>query len=133
MVLLLKFDADYIPDTFTFIDLLLPLLRYRFQQLCYRAYLLLRRHAHTLITLFVMMLSCGIPQLQTLDDIEYIRRTLQVDNNGGGGGGGVAGGGAEDKNGEAAALKYFQKQLEAAHSDSRWTKFDWFCHGIKHM
>ena len=36
----------------------------RFQELCGHAYLALRRHANLLITLFMMMLPTGIPELQ---------------------------------------------------------------------
>lgn len=35
-----------------------------FQELCGRAYLALRRHSNLLITLFMMMLPTGIPELQ---------------------------------------------------------------------
>lgn len=38
----------------------------RFQELCGRAYLALRRHANLLITLFIMMLPTGIPELQVI-------------------------------------------------------------------
>ncbi len=45
-----------------------------FMELCGKAYLCLRSHANVFITLFTMMLSCGIPELQSLDDIGYIRK-----------------------------------------------------------
>ena len=45
-------------------------------ELCGKAYLCLRSHANVFITLFTMMLSCGIPELQSLDDIGYIRKCL---------------------------------------------------------
>ena len=61
-----------------------------------------------------MMLSCGIPELQSLDDIEYIRKTLQVEKS------------------DEEALHYFQQQLNEAHGGSRTTKVDWFFHYMKH-
>ena len=39
----------------------------------------LRRHANLLITLFTMMLPTGITELQTINDVGYIRKTLAVE------------------------------------------------------
>ncbi len=61
-----------------------------FQQLCGRAYIILRRHANLLISLFSLMLPCGIAELQTIGDVDYLRKTLAVDMN------------------DAEALNYFQ-------------------------
>ncbi len=59
------------------IDLqLIFLLFSSFMELCGKAYLCLRSHANVFITLFTMMLSCGIPELQSLDDIGYIRESF---------------------------------------------------------
>ncbi|KAG5483263.1 hypothetical protein LSCM1_04804 [Leishmania martiniquensis] len=41
-----------------------------------QAYNALRRHSSTLIMLFMLMLSTGIPELQTLHDIEWLRTVL---------------------------------------------------------
>ncbi|KNE56070.1 hypothetical protein AMAG_01912 [Allomyces macrogynus ATCC 38327] len=40
---------------------------------CVRAYLILRRNANIFINLFLLMLSTGIPELQTVDDLTYLR------------------------------------------------------------
>ncbi|XP_078374563.1 phosphatidylinositol 4,5-bisphosphate 3-kinase catalytic subunit beta isoform-like isoform X2 [Oculina patagonica] len=48
----------------------------RFEQLCEEAFLILRRKGPLLINLFVMMLSAGLPELRSLDDIDYLRKTL---------------------------------------------------------
>jgi len=50
-----------------------------FQETCGKAYLHLRSHASLLCTLFSMMLNSGIPELQTQNDIGYLRKTLGVD------------------------------------------------------
>ncbi|GAB6018709.1 Phosphatidylinositol 4,5-bisphosphate 3-kinase catalytic subunit alpha isoform [Chamberlinius hualienensis] len=86
-----------------------------FQQLCGKAYVALRRHANLLITLFTMMLSTGIPELQSMDDIGYLRKTLAVEKT------------------EEEALAYFQNQLFEAYGGAWTTKLDWFFHSVKHM
>lgn len=87
----------------------------RFQQLCGKAYLMLRRHANLLITLFIMMLSTGIPELQSIDDVGYLRKTLQVEKT------------------EKEALEYFQNQFFEAYGGAWTTKLDWFFHSVKHL
>lgn len=51
----------------------------RFQELCGKAYLALRRHSNLLITLFTMMLPTGITELQSINDVGYLRQTLAVE------------------------------------------------------
>ena len=48
----------------------------RFQETCERAYLVLRKHSNFLITLFLMMMNTGIPEVSCINDIEYLRDTL---------------------------------------------------------
>ncbi|KAK3274652.1 hypothetical protein CYMTET_17174 [Cymbomonas tetramitiformis] len=55
------------PKSFAFI---------RFVSLCCNAYNSLRRHANLFINLFSLMVSTGIPELQSLEDIEYMREAL---------------------------------------------------------
>lgn len=62
-----------------------------------------------------MMLSTGIPELQSIDDIGYLRKTLQVERN------------------EEDALKYFNNQFFEAHGGAWTTKIDWFFHNIAHF
>lgn len=62
-----------------------------------------------------MMLQCGISELQTLDDIGYIRKTLGVEKT------------------EQLALEYFLEQLRNAYGDSWTTKVDWLFHNIKQL
>lgn len=81
-----------------------------FQELCGTAYLALRKHAKLFITLFTLMLSCSIPELQSLDDIGYLRKTLAVEKS------------------EQEAATYFQEQFSNAYGGSWTTKLDWFFH-----
>ncbi len=48
------------------------------QTLCCQAYNVLRKNANLLITLFFLMLSCGIPELQTASDLEWLVDKLMV-------------------------------------------------------
>lgn len=47
--------------------------------MCYKAYLAIRQHANLFINLFSMMLGSGMPELQSFDDIAYIRKTLALE------------------------------------------------------
>ncbi|KAL4221541.1 Phosphatidylinositol 4 [Mactra antiquata] len=85
----------------------------RFQNLCIKAYIVLRKQSDLVINLLTMMLSCGIPELQSLDDIGYIRKTLAVEKS------------------EEDAVLYFTQQLNIAYKDQKYTKIDWFFHAIK--
>jgi phosphatidylinositol-4,5-bisphosphate 3-kinase len=49
-----------------------------FMELAKAAYLELRRHANLIITLFSLMLSCGIPELTRDTDIHWIRDKLML-------------------------------------------------------
>jgi len=86
----------------------------RFQETCGKAYMTLRRHANLLITLFTMMLPTGITELQTINDVGYIRKTLAVEKT------------------EEDALEYFQTMLCDAYGGAWTTKLDWFFHGMRH-
>jgi hypothetical protein len=55
--------------------------KFIFQELCGKAYLALRRHSNLLMTLFMMMLPTGIKELQSIDDVCYLRETLAVEKN----------------------------------------------------
>ncbi|KAL7754000.1 Phosphatidylinositol 4,5-bisphosphate 3-kinase catalytic subunit alpha isoform [Sorochytrium milnesiophthora] len=45
----------------------------RFVGYCIKAYLVVRRHADVFISLFMLMLSTGIPELQNVSDLQYLR------------------------------------------------------------
>ncbi|GMH94167.1 hypothetical protein TrST_g4028 [Triparma strigata] len=54
---------------------------HRFEDLCCECLLILRKHAGLLITLFSLMISCGIPELTHEDDINYLKERLMLDLN----------------------------------------------------
>lgn len=75
---------------------------------------MLHRHANLFISLFTLMLATEIPELQSIDDISYLQKTLAVEKD------------------EDEALEYFAKQLNDAHGGGWFTKMDWLCHALKH-
>eukprot|EP01138_Halocafeteria_seosinensis_P005538 gb/GECG01005661.1/.p1 GENE.gb/GECG01005661.1/~~gb/GECG01005661.1/.p1 ORF type:complete len:1533 (+),score=231.60 gb/GECG01005661.1/:1-4599(+) len=50
----------------------------RFEDLCCEAYNILRKNANLLITLFFLMLSCGLPELKEESDIYWLRDKLML-------------------------------------------------------
>jgi len=86
----------------------------RFQETCGKAYMTLRRHANLLITLFTMMLPTGINELQSINDVGYLRKTLAVEKT------------------EEEALEYFQTMFSDAYGGAWTTKLDWFFHSVRH-
>ena len=48
----------------------------RFEDVCVEAFLILRKNSSLLVTLFSLMVSCGIPELQRETDIAYLRDNL---------------------------------------------------------
>ncbi|CAL4140787.1 unnamed protein product, partial [Meganyctiphanes norvegica] len=86
----------------------------RFQVLCGKAYLALRKHCRLFMNLFTSLLSTGMPELQSVEDICYLRKTLAVDAT------------------EEEALLYFQNQFCEAYGGAWTTKLDWFFHSVKH-
>jgi len=85
-----------------------------FQETCGKAYMALRNHANLLITLFTMMLPTGITELQNINDVGYLRKTLAVEKT------------------DKEALAYFQSMFNDAYGGGWTTKLDWFFHGVKH-
>ena len=51
---------------------------FSFKQMCVDAYLLLRKKGNLLISLFMMMLSTGLPELKTVDDLKYLQVSIHV-------------------------------------------------------
>ena len=43
------------------------------------AYTVLRHHGNLLLTIFRLMLSCGLPELRTGREIEWMRKALRMD------------------------------------------------------
>ncbi|KAK7077599.1 Phosphatidylinositol 4,5-bisphosphate 3-kinase catalytic subunit alpha isoform, partial [Halocaridina rubra] len=86
----------------------------RFQELCGKAYLALRKHSQLIMNLFMLLLSTGIPELQSVDDLAFLSKTLAVNST------------------EEEALQYFQEQFCDAYGGAWTTKLDWFFHSVKH-
>uniref|UniRef100_A0A183T374 Phosphatidylinositol-4-phosphate 3-kinase n=1 Tax=Schistocephalus solidus TaxID=70667 RepID=A0A183T374_SCHSO len=84
-----------------------------FIKLCGNAYLVLRRHAHLILTLFAMMLPSGLPELTCVTDLEYVRKTLAVEMT------------------EEEALRYFNEKFDEAYNGAWTTKIDWFAHWMR--
>lgn len=61
----------------------------------------------------MLMMSTGLPELQSYEDIEYLRNTLQCNK--------------ADKE----ARDYFLLQLKSAIDGSAYTKIDWFFHNVR--
>ena len=51
----------------------------KFVRTCCEAYQVLRKHASVLINMFMLMVSSGMPELQTFDDINYLKSRLNLD------------------------------------------------------
>ena len=85
-----------------------------FESLACDAYKTLRRHANLLITMFSLMVSSGMPELMTDDDISWLRDKLMLDS-------------AED-----AAAEDFKRQIEAAYKNTR-VKLNDVAHLLKHV
>lgn len=47
-----------------------------FEDLCCRAYNILRQHRDLLLSLFVLMIPCGMPELQKEADVSWLRDKL---------------------------------------------------------
>ncbi|RNA11603.1 phosphatidylinositol 4-5-bisphosphate 3-kinase catalytic subunit alpha isoform, partial [Brachionus plicatilis] len=84
----------------------------RFKNLCELAYMTIRKYSHLIINLFTMMLSSDMTELQSIEDILFLRKTLAIDE-------------PYDK-----ALEFFRNQFNEAYRRSFTTKIDWMCHAL---
>ena len=50
-----------------------------FVEYCIRGYNLVRKYGHFLISIFMLMLSAGMPELSTSADLDYLVKTLSLD------------------------------------------------------
>ncbi|VDM37260.1 unnamed protein product [Toxocara canis] len=87
----------------------------KFKRLCTDAYLMLHERARLFISLFTMMLCMGLPELQKMEDVDFVKRTLC----------------AETDARQAGAS--FQKIFEEAFTGAWSTKTNWFFHSVKHL
>jgi phosphatidylinositol-4,5-bisphosphate 3-kinase len=86
----------------------------RYKELCRRAYLVVRKKANLFINLLNMMLSTGIPELQSKDDVAYLQSTLCLD--------------VSDE--EAGEL--FMGEIDQALKDSWSVRVNWAAHIAAH-
>ncbi|XP_055949386.1 phosphatidylinositol 4,5-bisphosphate 3-kinase catalytic subunit beta isoform-like [Argiope bruennichi] len=84
----------------------------RFQQYCEQAFMILRRRGPLVISLFAMMLSTGIPELNSEKDLDYLRETLVLDMS------------------EQEALKHFRAKFDEAIKNSWKTSINWMAHNL---
>lgn len=84
----------------------------KFAGLCEVAYLELRKKAGVLLNLLAMMLSTGIPQLQTVNDLSYVRDALVLNST------------------EEEARKHFSSQMAESLDKSWSTSMNWFFHSL---
>ncbi|XP_065180000.1 phosphatidylinositol 4,5-bisphosphate 3-kinase catalytic subunit alpha isoform-like [Sycon ciliatum] len=85
-----------------------------FKAKCENAFMLLRKKGNLLLNLFVMMLSCGIPELQSLNDIMYVRNSLAL--------------GMSD----AEAQNSFRSKFTEAMKNSWSVSWNWYIHNVAH-
>ena len=83
-----------------------------FRNLCERAYLILRLKASLFINLLSMMLSTGIPELRSIEDIAYMREALCLDST------------------ESVARNFFRSKFGEAIGNSITVSINWYLHGI---
>eukprot|EP00051_Salpingoeca_urceolata_P008583 m.107159 g.107159 ORF g.107159 m.107159 type:complete len:1015 (-) comp15835_c0_seq1:121-3165(-) len=88
---------------------------HQFKDVCRQAYLVVRRKANLLINLLNMMLSTGIPELRSHEDVAYLRETLCL-----------------DMESESQAADHFMKEIDQALKDSKTVKVNWAFHSAKH-
>ncbi|KAI6655886.1 Phosphatidylinositol 4,5-bisphosphate 3-kinase catalytic subunit alpha isoform-like [Oopsacas minuta] len=83
-----------------------------FRNLCERGYLILRQNASLFINLLSMMLSTGIPELRSIEDIAYMRDALCLDES------------------ESTARDFFRAKFAEAINNSITVSINWYIHGI---
>lgn len=83
-----------------------------FQSVCEQAFLIIRRRGNFIISLFAMMLSTGIPEVSSVDDLQYLRETLVLDLS------------------EEQARTHFRAKFTEALKNSWKTSWNWCAHNL---
>ncbi|XP_076805492.1 phosphatidylinositol 4,5-bisphosphate 3-kinase catalytic subunit beta isoform-like isoform X1 [Clavelina lepadiformis] len=83
-----------------------------FRQLCERAFIIIRKKGYLFITLFALMLHSGLPELTSLEHLEYLRETLALHLT------------------EEKALQQFRNQFKKALTVAWSTSVNWFFHNV---
>ncbi|CAB0010965.1 unnamed protein product [Nesidiocoris tenuis] len=84
----------------------------KFRKNCEQAFLILRRHGNLILSLFAMMISTGLPELSSENDLNYLRETLVLDLN------------------ETDALQHFKSKFDEALRNSWKTSLNWASHNM---
>ena len=85
----------------------------RFKDMCTQAFTTLRSKGNLILTVFAMLLSTGIPELQHPDDLDYIRDTLAISKD------------------EKEAELVFQAAFQEAYDKRRSTSLNFLFHNVK--
>jgi len=86
----------------------------RFEETAVKAYMIIRENANLFINLFSMMKCTGIPELRSVEDIEYLRSVLVLDKN------------------EKAAEEHFKSQIQKCQKVQWSTQINWLTHNLAH-
>lgn len=86
----------------------------RFKEMCIDAFKTLRSKGNLFITVFAMLLSTGIPELEQPNDLDYLRDSLAM---------------LKD---EADAVRHFESSYREAHANRSLTTVNWMFHNLNH-
>lgn len=78
------------------------------------AFACLRSRGNLFITVFAMLISTGIPELNHPDDLEYLRQSLAMNSN------------------EKEAIAYFVQVFDEAYRARRQTSVNFWFHNFRH-
>ena len=82
--------------------------------MCIDAFKTLRSRGNLFITIFAMLLSTGIPELEHPNDIDYLRDSLALTKD------------------EPEAVKHFEKSYIEAYANRASTTLNWSLHNVVH-
>lgn len=74
--------------------------------------MIIRKYSHFIINLFTLMISSGMPELQSNEDVMYLRNHLAIDE------------------GDERARKFFSDQFDSVLKLAYTTKLDWAFHAM---
>ena len=87
-----------------------------FRDLCEKAYLTIRRRADLIISLLSLMISTGLPELNSEQDLNIVRTTLRL-----------------DKATEHEALELFRKDFNESLRNSWTISVNWWVHMVNQI
>ena len=82
--------------------------------MCIEAFKTLRSKGNLFITVFAMLLSTGIPELENPADLDYLRDSLAM---------------LKD---ESSAIKHFEASFSKAYQNRSSTTMNWMFHNLNH-